>query len=540
MARHAVVGAAVRRPRSTVRWSCHRRWVTVTGSFPRRTGARRWRRGHGHAVVGCVVAVSLAAAGVAACAAPDRSAGPLTVRSRASTSAGEASSAVPSGVVTHQGRWLTDSAGRVLLLHGVNMVAKDPPYEPAKDGFSDKDAVWLAANGFRIVRLGILATGLMPTPGTVNEAYITSIAATVDDLSRHGIYALLDFHQDGWGPSLGSDGLPAWMTITDGAANTHATFPLYYIQNPAIQHAFQSFWDNDPAPNHTPIQRDYVQMFSAVASRFANNADVLGYDLFNEPWPGTTWKPCLADTNGCPNLDTAELGAAYARVVQGIRSAGDDHLVFGEPFVLFNFGLSATHIPLPNADREAGMSFHLYAASPSQEPNVLANAAAWAASTGGVLLNTEWGATTDSAAVTRQANELDSALLPWIFWSYCCEVVHSLHAPPAGANLVSTTVGALVQPYPLAVAGTPLHLTYTPADRTLSFTWSTARAGGGGFPTGAVTSFAVPASVYPNGYTVTVAGGTVIAGCGGSVIAIKAPQGRARVTATITAGTNCK
>jgi len=477
---------------------------------------------------------------MAACATSGRSDGPLTVRHDATTVAAEANSTVPSGVVTHQGRWLTDSAGRVLLLHGVNMVAKEPPYEPASEGFSDKDAVWLAANGFRIVRLGILATGLMPTPGTVDEAYITSIAATVDDLSRHGIYVLLDFHQDGWGPSLGSDGFPAWMTITDGATNTHATFPLYYIQNPAIQHAFQSFWDNDPTPNRTPLQDSYVQMFSAVASRFANNADVLGYDLFNEPWPGISWKQCLEDTNGCPDLDTAELGAAYARVVQGIRSAGDRHLVFGEPFVLFNFGLSATHIPIPDADREAGMSFHLYAASPSKEPDVLANAAAWSARTGGVLLNTEWGATTDSAAITRQANELDSALLPWIFWSYCCEVVHSLHAPPAGANLVDTTVGALVQPYPLAVAGTPLRLAYTPADRTLTFTWSTARPGGGSYATGAVTSFAVPASVYPTGYNVTVDGGTLISGCGGPAIAIKAASGRATVTATIRSGTSCK
>lgn len=484
--------------------------------------------------------MGLAVGVLAACAGQqtDRAGGPSSTD--AAPVATEATAIVPRGPVSHQGRWLTDSAGRILLLHGVNMVAKEPPYEPAATGFSDKDAVWLAANGFRVVRLGILATGLMPTPGTVNESYISSIAATVNDLSRHGIYVLLDFHQDGWGPSLGSDGFPAWMTVTDGATNTHASFPLYYIQNPAIQHAFQSFWDNVAGPNHTPLQVDYVQMFAAVASRFADDPDVLGYDLFNEPWPGTTWKSCLANRNGCPDLDSTELGAAYTRVVRGIRSAGDDHLVFGEPFVLFNFGLSSTHIPLPGADPEAGMSFHLYTTSPSNDPDVLANAVAWSASTGGALLNTEWGATTDTAAIVRQTNELDSALLPWIFWSYCCEVVRSLHAPPTGTNLVKTTVGALVQPYPLAVAGTPQHLVYTTSTRTLSFTWSTTRAGGGSFASAAVTSLAVPASVYPAGYTVDVVGGTVVGGCGGPAVAIESIPGRPTVTVTVAPGGTCR
>ncbi len=201
----------------------------------------------------------------------------------------EAAATVPSGPVGHQGRWLTDGAGRVLLLHGVNMVAKDPPYEPTAAGFSDDDAAWLAANGFRIVRLGVLATGLMPTPGKVDDAYIDSIAGTVDLLARHGIYTLLDFHQDGWGPSIGDDGFPAWMTQTKDAKDTHTTFPLYYVTNPAIQQAFQSFWDNVAAPGGATLQAHYAAMFSALAKRFAGNPSVLGYDLFNEPWPGNNW-----------------------------------------------------------------------------------------------------------------------------------------------------------------------------------------------------------------------------------------------------------
>src|SRR5271165_5367979 len=102
--------------------------------------------------------------------------------------------ALPLGPIGHQGRWLTDADGRVLLVHGVNMVDKDPPYYPAAAGFSDADAAWLADNGFRLVRVGILATGLMPTPGVVDTGYIQQIAATVTDLAKHQIYSLIDLH----------------------------------------------------------------------------------------------------------------------------------------------------------------------------------------------------------------------------------------------------------------------------------------------------------------------------------------------------------
>jgi endoglycosylceramidase len=235
--------------------------------------------------------------------------GGSTSPARPAPDATVAASSVPYGAIGHSGRWLTDAAGRVLQLHGVNMVAKEPPYEPAAAGFSDDDAAWLAQNGFRVVRLGVLATGLMPTPGKVDEAYIESIAASVDDLARHGIYTLIDFHQDGWGPSIGDDGFPGWMTETKDAKDTHTGFPLYYVTNPAIQQAFQSFWDDDAGPGGGTLQSQYATMFSTLARRLAGNPNVLGYDLFNEPWPGNKWGPCLGEAAGCPDLDRAELGA---------------------------------------------------------------------------------------------------------------------------------------------------------------------------------------------------------------------------------------
>lgn len=418
--------------------------------------------------------------------------------------------ALPVAPIAHEGRWLTDALGRVLLVHGVNMVNKDPPYTPSAAGFSDADAAWLAENGFRVVRVGVLATGLMPTPGVVDATYVDSVVATVANLAKHDVYSLVDFHQDGWGPQVGSDGFPAWMTLTGDAGNdTEAGFPLYYEQNPALQQAFQSFWDDAVGPGDAGLQEDYAAMFGALAKALAGQPYVLGYDLFNEPWPGKTWSPCLNDSAGCPSLDRGELGSAYAKALAAIRAAGDRHLVFGEPFNLFNFGVSATSIPAPGGDPRAGMAFHVYPLSPGLAKNVADEAVAWSKSTGGALLDSEWGASTDETVLNDEVTALDTALVPWIFWSFCCELVPSLQQPAGGTNLVASTASVLVQPYPLAVAGIPQQLTVDPEARTLSFTWSTARAGGGPFASGTVTTFEVPAAAYPSGYAATVSGGWI-------------------------------
>ncbi len=111
-------------------------------------------------------------------------------------------------------------------------------------------------------------------------------------------------------------------------------------------------------------------MVTALARTFAHNPAVLGYDLFDEPWPGTTWSACLS-AGGCPSLDASELAPASAKAVAAIRSAGDHHSVFGEPFVLFDFGRSQTTIPLPGNDPQSGLSIYSYTVSPALGPRLL-------------------------------------------------------------------------------------------------------------------------------------------------------------------------
>src|SRR5262245_576840 len=133
------------------------------------------------------------------------------------------------------GRRLTDATGRVLLFHGVNFVQKWPPYTPEAAGFSEDDADLIADSGFNTVRLGVVFGFLMPEPGVVDTAYLDSIERTVDLLTERQIFVLLDFHQDGYGPAVHGNGMPEWATLTDGLPNPPIDFPLYYVQNPALQ-----------------------------------------------------------------------------------------------------------------------------------------------------------------------------------------------------------------------------------------------------------------------------------------------------------------
>ncbi|MGH7271252.1 MAG: cellulase family glycosylhydrolase [Polyangiaceae bacterium] len=288
------------------------------------------------------------------------------------------------------------------------------------------------------------------------------------------------------------------------------------------------------------LQDDYAAMFSAVARQFAAEPYVLGYDLFNEPWPGTTWSDCLNLPGGCPALESGELAPAYAKAVSAIRAAGDHHLIFGEPFTLFNFGQSTTSMLVPGGDSNAGMSFHVYPLSTNKAQDVIKNAISWSSGTGGALLNTEWGATESLMTLTLEATALDSALVPWIFWSFCCELVPSLEHAPGATNLVASTASVLVQAYPLAVAGTPEKLTVDASAKTLSFTWSAVRAGGGTFVTGTVTTFEVPALTYPNGYTASVSNGWVISAPCAPLLTVAAMPSAQTVTVDVQPGGACR
>jgi endoglycosylceramidase len=434
------------------------------------------------------------------------------------------------------GRWLVDATGRVVLLHGVNDVEKSAPYYPAAAGLGEDDAAFLAAEGFSVLRLGVDFRGLMPVPGMVDAAYVEHLAETVDVFGRHGLFVLLDFHQDGFSPMFNGNGLPDWMAITDGLPNPpDAVFPFYYIQNPAMQRAFEHFWANDPGPGGVGLQDYFVQGLVAVVSRFADDAMVLGYELLNEPWPGATWMPCLAAGVGCPDLEASLLHPFGAKAAAAVRAITSQQLVFVEPFVLFNFGQAPTM--LPGAGSDTALAFHSYAVDVAGEEAVVRYAVEAAERDGAPVLETEFGATNDPATLTRLTAQADARLVPWIFWAYNENVVADRDAPAGPDNLRSRAAfEALVRPYPLAVAGTPTTLAFDADTKALDVGWIPQRPDGTRAGKRLQTTVWLPKRQYPQGYTAEVTGAVVTSKPCVEALTLRARPHVRRVTVHVTPG----
>ena len=147
-----------------------------------------------------------------------------------------------------------------MLLRGVNVNQLVDFYRPRPEvddtrPLTEDDFAGIAEQGFNVVRLGISWSALEPERGEL-DAGLSSRRSTkaVDQAKEHGLYVVLDMHQDSWwnegtpegtacrpgtDPMWGYDGAPAWATITDGA-------PRCQFQgrdiSPASDRAFQNFY----------------------------------------------------------------------------------------------------------------------------------------------------------------------------------------------------------------------------------------------------------------------------------------------------------
>jgi endoglycosylceramidase len=446
----------------------------------------------------------------------------------------EAAASGPVGALGHEGRWLTDETGRVTLLHGVNFVQKFPPVTPASVGFDGDDAVFLREQGFNVVRLGAVFGAIMPQPGEIDTGYVASLSDTTRQLAAQGVYVLLDFHQDGYGPLVHGNGFPEWATLTDGLPNPVIDFPVYYVSNPALQRAFDNFWENRSGPDGVPLQDHYAAAVRAVAAAVADVPQVLGYDLMNEPWPGTIYASCLT---GCPDIEQARLAPFGARMAAAIREVDAQHIVFSEPFVLFNFGQTQTSLSGIGAPA-SGLSFHVYALTPELDAAVVDNGIA-ASARGDAIAVTEFGATNDTAALTRLTDDMDTRLVPWMFWSWDEHVILDKCRPPTPDNIRTPVLHALARPYASATNGTPGSFAYDAATATLDYAWSTARPDGSDAPAALPTTIVVPPSAYPGGYAVVVTGGTVVSEPCAATLAVANAPGAAAVEVRVSADASC-
>ncbi len=452
------------------------------------------------------------------------------------------------------GRWLVDGQGRVMILHGVNMVAKRAPYAPDQTGFGRDDAAFLARNGFTTVRLGVIWRAVEPRPGKYDDRYLNRIRRTVEILADHGIWTMLDFHQDLYHERFQGEGAPTWAVQDDGLpAEPRLGFPANYFSMTAMQRAFDHFWANDPGPGGVGLQVRYAKAWRHVAKVFRSTRGVMGMDLFNEPFPGSEFATCLQPL-GCPTFDE-KLTAFSQRSIDAIRRVDRRTVVFYEPNLFFNEGVPSHVSP---RGRRLGFSFHdycgtsalagTYAGCDVFDPMVFDNADAQARKLADAPLLTEFGATTDQTTLRAVVDRAMEHRVGWQFWAYCgCDdptttgpgstqaLVFDPAKPPRGDNVDHRKLRALAVPHPMRVAGTPASYKFERDRRIFTLRWTPQKAGAlpGRFRAGAVTTVAVPRLQYPHGYQVLVSGGRVLSEPGARVLRIAQRAGTSEVWALV-------
>ncbi|HBO42969.1 MAG TPA: hypothetical protein DD670_03350 [Planctomycetaceae bacterium] len=180
-----------------------------------------------------------------------------------------------------------DAEGRQVLLHGMNVISKSKD-EGYLSWHRAEDFAKMRAWGMNCIRLGIIWDGIEPEPGKYDEAYLDGVAKRVAWAAEHGLFVFLDMHQDLFSVLYG-DGVPAWATLHENRPHRQGgVWSDAYLLSPAVQTSFDNFWANAPAADGVGIQDRYAAAWRHVANRFAKEPTVIGYDLMNEPFQGTS------------------------------------------------------------------------------------------------------------------------------------------------------------------------------------------------------------------------------------------------------------
>lgn len=400
------------------------------------------------------------------------------------------------------GNALVDGHGRQRVLHGMNLVEKASPGagDPSafRGAWAADDLAALTALGLDSVRLGVNWAATEPAPGEYSEEHLTWLGEQLDLLHEAGLGVVLDGHQDLFSQRFGN-GAPDWATLTEQPFEATDLWSDAYLTSPAVHEALDQFWADAEGPGGVGIRDRFVRMWGMLATRFGEHPAVLGYDVMNEPTPGSPSAqifggilaaaaeligqspeqvaaafsdpeqklallahledPALHRALGdqvAPLLAPHEQGPLhemYCQVAAVLREADPDGLILREHDYFGNIGVPAPIPPLP--DHAWVYSPHGYdlvvdteampLASDTRVTTIFSRAAETADRLGVPVVVGEWGAFGDHEGITGHASAqlemFDEWAWSWFYW--CWE-----------AGVERTEAGrALRRPRPRAVAG---------------------------------------------------------------------------------------
>lgn len=190
------------------------------------------------------------------------------------------------GPIRTRGHSFINGAGDEVFFKGINIVCKDKALGYVTP-LREEDIKQLADHGFNLIRLGLQWDGVEKQPLQYDDSYLNQLKEQIQWAEKYGIYVFLDMHQDLYGIKFG-DGAPLWATLDGGLE--HVTGDLWadaYLLSPALMRAFDAFWHNEIGPKGIGIQDHFVEMWTHVADVFKDSPNVIGFDVFNEPYPGS-------------------------------------------------------------------------------------------------------------------------------------------------------------------------------------------------------------------------------------------------------------
>jgi len=424
------------------------------------------------------------------------------------------------GGIPGEWRFIKDDQGRSLVLRGVNAsgsAKSDPQRMPnlIKDDVLRLSKDW----GFNVARFLILWDYAEQEPGVYNQEYFNLIEDRLDWFQEAGILVFLDMHQDLYSQQTCGDGAPPWAVITDGLPFTCQTpWAFTYFQE-GVTRAFDNFW-NYSGP-HPELQDHYIALWATIAERFKDHPAIIGYDIINEPFPGSDWDAIELAGKDNPNgpsktFDQTKIQPFYQRVINAIREKDTEHWIFFEP----RYGTPAEgrtsyigrmNDPRPGESRIV-YSPHLYSltieAGATYDPISNTIVSDWEETRVKELktlqyplLVGEWGiqkGLENGPLFLRHVLDMyDRQMAGHTYWDYSPTGGYSFINPDRSEYITFTT--AIVRVYPQRVAGVPQSFSYNPDTRVFTMEYiSDPKATG-------PTEIYVPAKrIYPSGWDLTM------------------------------------
>jgi len=409
-----------------------------------------------------------------------------------------------SAVRTNINKQFIDANGNTRIFRGVNAVYKIAPWIPSSEGFdsqttlSELDAQNLKAWGFNVVRLGVMWPGVEPGPaGAVSKDYLDSVQEVVNILAEHDVHVVLDMHQDLFARDYCGEGVADYVVdkckpfMPEGMPSfpfpvTNETVPLDEDGNPTLDFCLerpfiQWYFTHEVSAmfqclyeNKANLWDDYAGFWKAVATRFVDSPNVLGYELLNEPW--------LGDIYTYPNLllpkqtEQKYLEPMYQHIHEAIREVDDRKIIFFEGVTIDYWASGFSQVPGgPEYASRSAIAYHIYC--PGANPTLKMNEVCKpidkefmtmrqrdAERLGTGLILTEFGATQDGRLDYMNLEDVaqlaDSYGSSWMYWQF--KYYEDLTTmTPQGESLYSGEGGTvsegklkvLSRTYPQVVAG---------------------------------------------------------------------------------------